>query len=114
MVGDIGVVLPGHALPNGRLHEPGQRRQYVDRGEHLSVVELTVHVDLTLRDVPRQIGDGMGDVCGEKQSGLVPSDRVRAARFHTLNFKNAHNSKAKCANFASIISILIIISELRI
>ena len=34
--------------------------------------------------------------------GLGPRD----ARFHTLNWKNAHNIEAKCANFASIISIL--------
>ena len=32
--------------------------------------------------------------------GLGPRD----ARFHTLNWKNAHNLKGKCANIASIIS----------
>ena len=35
--------------------------------------------------------------------GLGP----RAARFHTLNWKNAHYSQDKCANFASIISRMV-------
>ena len=35
--------------------------------------------------------------------GLGPRD----ARFHTLNWKNAHYSQDKCTNFASIISRMV-------
>ena len=35
--------------------------------------------------------------------GLGPRD----ARFHTLNWKNAHSFQDKCANFASIISRMV-------
>ena len=32
LVGDVAVVLPGHALANGGLHETGERGQHIDRG----------------------------------------------------------------------------------
>lgn len=35
LVGDISVVLSGHALPNGRLHQPRQGREHVDGGVDL-------------------------------------------------------------------------------
>ena len=56
------MILPGHSLPNGRLHQSGERGQNVDWGIDLSVVELTVDVDLTLGDVAGQIRDGVSDV----------------------------------------------------
>lgn len=30
LVGDVSVVLPGHTLANGWLHQTGQRRQHID------------------------------------------------------------------------------------
>lgn len=35
LVGDVAVVLPGHALPDGRLHQTGERGQHVDGGVDL-------------------------------------------------------------------------------
>ena len=32
LVGHIAVILPGHALANGGLHETGERGQHIDRG----------------------------------------------------------------------------------
>ena len=58
------MVLAGHALSDGRLHETAERGQHVDGRVDLPVVQLAVHVDLTLGDVASQIGDRMGDVCG--------------------------------------------------
>ena len=40
------MVLAGHVLADGGLHETGQGRQHVDWRVDLPVVELTVDVDL--------------------------------------------------------------------
>ena len=58
------MVLARHALSDGGLHETTERGQHVDRRVDLPVVQLTVHVDLALRDVTGQIRNRMGDVCG--------------------------------------------------
>ena len=86
-----GKKIPGHSLSDGGLHQPGQGGEHVDWGVdlgrigytslhtacyssskstnqskyqtlNLSVVELPVHVDLSLGDVAGQVGDGVGDV----------------------------------------------------
>lgn len=79
------MILPREFLSDGTLHQSGQRRQDVDRGVDLPVVELTVDEDLSLGLIDRkvvlsagvkeyipspantynvsgQIGNGMGDV----------------------------------------------------
>ena len=38
------------------------RNEVLDQCPNLSVVELSVHIDLSLSDVASQVGDGMGDV----------------------------------------------------
>ena len=59
-----------HSLANGRLHKSRQRREHVDGRIDLPVVDLPVDVDLTLRNVARQIRDRMGDVIvGHSQDG---------------------------------------------
>ena len=76
LVGHIGVILPGHSLTNGRLHQPGERGQHVDGRIDLSVVELPVHVYLALGNVASQVRDGMSDVIvGHRQDGDL-SDRA--------------------------------------
>lgn len=63
LVGHVGVVLAGHALADGRLHESGEGRQHVDGRVDLTVVQLTLNVDLSLSDVASEIRDGMSDIC---------------------------------------------------
>ena len=36
---------------------------------HLSVVELSVHIDLSLSDVSREVRDGVSDVWGGRDRG---------------------------------------------
>ena len=62
LVGNITVVLAGHAFTDRRLHETRQRGEHVDRGVDLTVVELAIDVDLTLSDVASKIGDGVSNV----------------------------------------------------
>ena len=47
LVGHVRVVLPGHSLADGGLHQSTQRGQHVDGRVDLAVVQLTVNVDLT-------------------------------------------------------------------
>ena len=58
-----GMVETGHTLTDGTLHQTRKRRKHIDRRIDLTVVELTINENLTLRDVPGKIGDGMGDIC---------------------------------------------------
>ena len=79
LVGDRAVVVPGHALADGGLHETRQRRQHVDGRVDLRVVQRAVHVDLALRDVARQVGDGVRDVVvGHRQDGELGDAAVGA------------------------------------
>ena len=38
--------------------------------QYLSVVQLSVHIDLALGDIPSQVGDGMSDICQGRQDAL--------------------------------------------
>ena len=40
--------------------------KWVERGCYLSVMKLSVHVDLSLCDEARQVWDWVGDICKEK------------------------------------------------
>ena len=62
LVGDIAVVLSCAALTDSRLHETREGGQDVDRWVDTLVVQLTIDEDLTLRNVTRQVGDGMCDI----------------------------------------------------
>ncbi len=59
------MVLSSHALPDGRLHETTEGRQYVDGWVYLTIVKLTVDVDLSLSNVSSQIRNGMSDIYGK-------------------------------------------------
>lgn len=61
------------ALLNGGVERGGGdeqelRRCWCSQLSDLSVVQLPVHVDLPLRDVARQVRDGVGDVCGGRRT----------------------------------------------
>ena len=56
------MILTGHALTDGRLHETRERGKDVDRGVDTLVVELTVNEDLTFGNVTSQVGNRVGDV----------------------------------------------------
>jgi hypothetical protein len=79
LIGHVRVVLPGHVLTDGRLHQTRQRWQHVHWWVDLPVVQLPVNVDLTLGDVTGQIGDWMGDVVvGHGQNGNLSDGTVAA------------------------------------
>ena len=79
LVADVAVVLARHTLADGRLHQPRERGQHVDRRVDLPVVQLPVDVDLALGNVARQVGDGVRDVVvGHGEDGEL-RDRARAA-----------------------------------
>lgn len=61
------MVFSGHVLSDSRFHETGKRRQHVDRWINVSVVKLTINVNLTLGNVTSQIRDRMGDIYREKK-----------------------------------------------
>ena len=63
LVGHVSMVPACHAVTNGRLHQTGEGGQDVDGWVDLPVVQLSVHVDLSLGDVASEIGNGVGDVC---------------------------------------------------
>ena len=62
LVGDITVIFSSQLVTNRTLHQSRQGREDVDRWVDLSVVQLTVHKDLSLGDVPRQIWDRVRDI----------------------------------------------------
>ena len=66
LVGHVGMVPACHAITNGRLHQTGEGGQDVDGRVNLPVVQLSVHVDLSLGDVASEIGNGVSDVCMEE------------------------------------------------
>lgn len=68
LVGDVGVVLTCHALTDGRLHQTAERWQDVDRRVDLSVVKLSVYVDLPFCDVSGQIRDRMSNIYTHKDT----------------------------------------------
>mmetsp|Transcript_26497 Transcript_26497/g.99679 ORF Transcript_26497/g.99679 Transcript_26497/m.99679 type:complete len:242 (-) Transcript_26497:968-1693(-) len=80
LVGHARVVLAGEALADGGLHQPREGRHHVDGRVHLGVVKLPVDVDLPLRDVAGEVGDGVGDVVvGHGQNGQLGDGAVAAA-----------------------------------
>ncbi len=82
------MILPSHALANGRLHQTRQGGEDVDGRIDLPVVQLTVNVDLALGDVAGQIGDGVSDVVvrhgedGDLGDGPVPALDAAGALVH--------------------------------
>lgn len=56
------MVTTSHVLTDSRLHETRQRWQDVDRWVDLSVVQLTIYVDLSFRDVTSKIRNRMGNI----------------------------------------------------
>mmetsp|Transcript_12047 Transcript_12047/g.33351 ORF Transcript_12047/g.33351 Transcript_12047/m.33351 type:complete len:393 (-) Transcript_12047:710-1888(-) len=62
LVRDGGMVVPRHAFANGTLHQTTEGGKHVDRWENLPVVQLSVNVDLSLRNVPSEIRNWMCDV----------------------------------------------------
>ena len=57
------MIFTGQLLTDSRLHETREGGQDVDRWVDTLVVQLTIDEDLTLRNVTRQVGDGMCDIC---------------------------------------------------
>uniref|UniRef100_A0A182QVN8 Uncharacterized protein n=1 Tax=Anopheles farauti TaxID=69004 RepID=A0A182QVN8_9DIPT len=79
LVRHVRVVLAGHALADGGLHQTRQRRQHVHRRVDLTIVQLTVDVDLTLGNVTGQIGNRMGDIVVRHSQNRDLRDRTVAA-----------------------------------
>jgi hypothetical protein len=62
LVGNVAVVLAGELLANRALHETRQRREHVDGRVNLTVVQLAINEDLSLRNVPSKVGNWVRDV----------------------------------------------------
>ena len=66
---------------------------------YLSVVELSVDVDLSLSDVPGEVGDWMGNVVvGHSQNGNLKMSSLNIVRTGIKNVVVGHsqNGKKKC------------------
>lgn len=61
------MILPCKFFTNRALHQPRQRRQDVDRRIYLTIVQLSVNKNLSLRDVSGQIRNGMSDIYKNRQ-----------------------------------------------
>lgn len=79
LVGHISVVLAGHALADGRLHETTKGGKDVDGWVDLSIAQLTINVHLTFGDVASQIGNRMRDVVVWHSENGNLSDRTGTA-----------------------------------
>ncbi|KAI6761576.1 hypothetical protein HG531_002129 [Fusarium graminearum] len=71
LVGNITVILSGHALTNSRLHQTRQRRQHVDGWVDTTVIESSVNKDLTLSNVTCQIGNRVKEKSGALQTAVL-------------------------------------------
>mmetsp|Transcript_12769 Transcript_12769/g.19325 ORF Transcript_12769/g.19325 Transcript_12769/m.19325 type:complete len:357 (-) Transcript_12769:206-1276(-) len=56
------VIVSGHALADGRFHKTRERREHIDWRVDLSVVDLTIDVNLSLCDVTGQIRNWMCNI----------------------------------------------------
>ena len=56
------MILPREFFTDRALHQTRQRRQDVDRGIYLTIVQLPVDKDLSFRDVSGKIRDRVGDI----------------------------------------------------
>ncbi len=56
------MINSSHAFADGGLHETRKRRQHVDWGVDLPVVQVSVNKYLAFGDVASQVGNGMSDV----------------------------------------------------
>lgn len=77
LVGDRAVVVPGHALSDGGLHEPGERGQHVDGREDLLGVQLAVQVDLPHRKKGGRLVRFLGDKSGGDGGKMAKAEGVR-------------------------------------
>jgi len=62
LVRDLLVVLPRMGGADPQVHEPGEGGEDVDRWVDSLPVEFTGDDELTLGDVAREVGDGVGDI----------------------------------------------------
>src|SRR3990172_2401103 len=85
LVGHLFVILPSPTLPDPRVHEPRKGGQRVDGREDALTMQLAVHGDLALRDVSREVRDGVGPVVVRdrhdrdlRDAPRLPADPARA------------------------------------
>eukprot|EP00050_Salpingoeca_kvevrii_P005899 m.286285 g.286285 ORF g.286285 m.286285 type:complete len:410 (+) comp11542_c0_seq1:188-1417(+) len=79
LVRHLAVILARHLVTNGRLHKTRERGQHVDGRRDLTVVQLTVNIDLALGNVARKIGNGVSDVIvGHSKNGKLRNRAVAA------------------------------------
>jgi hypothetical protein len=71
------VILSCAALANGRFHETGERRQYVDGWVDTLVIKLTIDEDLAFRNIACQVGDRVRNiVVRHSQNGNLSNGAV--------------------------------------
>ncbi|KAH3660774.1 hypothetical protein OGATHE_005106 [Ogataea polymorpha] len=62
LVTDITVVFSGHSVTNGTFHQSRERWQHIDRWIHSPVRELSIHKDLPLGNISRQVRNRVSDI----------------------------------------------------
>mmetsp|Transcript_17892 Transcript_17892/g.29922 ORF Transcript_17892/g.29922 Transcript_17892/m.29922 type:complete len:233 (-) Transcript_17892:533-1231(-) len=76
------MIFASHTLSDSRLHQTRKGGKHVDRREHFLGVQLSIQVNLSLRDVSSKIGNGMCDIIvghgkdGELSDGTISSDNT--------------------------------------
>lgn len=88
LVGDFLVVCSCSLLSNGAFHKTTQRWQNIDRRINVSVMKLSVQVDLTLCDIPRKVRDGMSDIIIGHRQYWELCDRSVLALHSSSSFVN--------------------------
>ena len=83
------MILARHSFTDGRFHQTGQRWKHVDRrvdlveatvdrafevDRYLSVVQLTIDVDLTFGNVSCQVRNRMGNIYERSEEWHVERD----------------------------------------
>src|SRR5699024_6900139 len=62
LVSHVLMILSGITFADAVLHQTGQRRKNAYRRIDRLAVKLSVKYDLSLGDISRKVGDGMGDI----------------------------------------------------
>lgn len=62
LIGDLRMINSGETLTNSMLHESGERWQDIDRWINLSLMHVSINVDLSFGNISSKIGDRMGDI----------------------------------------------------
>jgi len=85
LIRHVTVIFSSHPFSNGRFHQSGKRREDIDRRIYLSIVQLTIHEDLTFSNIAGKIWNRMRNVYTNKRSTLSPQKEGVAVYHHSAS-----------------------------